>query len=132
MSSYSKTILVGNLTRAPETKVLASGTTVANLGIAVNENRKVDGEWQSEPHFFDCTAFGKTAEILADYDKGESVLIEGKLRQERWESDGGKRSKVVIMIDRVIRVSKKQSNGSQDDPARVAAGGPDMDDDMPW
>ena len=68
--------------------------------------------------FFDCVLFGKRAQGLSDYlVKGMKVAIKGHLRQDRWESDAGKRSKVVIIVDEVeIITPKKQDNEVDDIP----------------
>lgn len=40
MASYNRVILVGNLTRDVDVRYLQSGTTVADIGLAVNDRRK--------------------------------------------------------------------------------------------
>ncbi|MBI2891030.1 MAG: single-stranded DNA-binding protein [Nitrospirae bacterium] len=102
MASYSKVILIGNLTRAPELRFSAGGTAVAKLGVAVNHRFKKNDQTVDEASFFDVVVFGKQAEVCSEYlGKGRSVLVEGRLRQQRWEKDGQKRSKVEIVADRV-------------------------------
>ena len=102
MASYNRSILVGNLTKDPETKFLPSGQAVCNMSIAVNERWTKDGEKKEYVSFFDIVAWGKLAELCAQYlKKGRPVLVEGKLRQERWEKEGSKRSKVVITAENV-------------------------------
>ncbi len=88
---------MGRLTRDPETKVIPnSDTFVTEISLALNEVYK-DNERVS---FVDCTAFGKTAETIAKFfKKGKPILVDGKLRQETWETDGQKRSKLVVIID---------------------------------
>lgn len=101
--SINRVTLVGNLTRDPEVKELPSGTTVAELGIAVNDRRKVDGDWTDVTSFFDVTVFGHTAEACGKYlSRGKPVAVDGKLEQQRWESsEGQKRSKVKIIANQV-------------------------------
>ena len=95
---FNKVIIVGNLTRDPEVKYIASGTAVANCGVAINERRKDNtGNWVDDTTFVDVTFWGRTAEVLGEYcHKGSSILVEGKLRLEQWESEGQKRSKVSV------------------------------------
>lgn len=79
-----------------------SGLAVATLGVAVNHRTKKNDQFMDEASFFDVVVFGKQAENCADYlTKGRSVLVEGRLRQRRWEKDGQKRSKVEVVADRV-------------------------------
>jgi single-strand DNA-binding protein len=97
---YNKTILMGNLTRALEVKAVGT-TCVGDFTIAVNRKfKKQSGEQVEEVSFIDCKAWGKTAEIMAQYlDKGSSVLVDGRLQQESWEKDGQKRSKLVLVVE---------------------------------
>ena len=104
MASYNRVILMGNLTRDPEVRQSQSGTYVAKSAVAVNE-RVPDGQggWKEEPSFFDITLFGKQAESFGRwFRKGRPVLVEGKLRQSRWEDreSGQKRSKIEVIVDR--------------------------------
>ncbi|MEM1225942.1 MAG: single-stranded DNA-binding protein [Planctomycetota bacterium] len=107
-SSFNQVTLVGNLTRDVELKYLSSGTAVADLSLAVNERRKHGSDWVDDVHYFDCTAFARTAEVAGEYlNKGSSVLVSGRLRQERWEKDGQKRSKVSVTVDRLVMLGGK-------------------------
>lgn len=107
--SINKVVITGNLTRSPELRATASGTSVLTFGVAVNDRRKNSktGEWEDFPGFYDCTMFGTRAESVAKYiDKGSKVAIEGKLHYSQWEKDGQKRSKVDITIDNIEFMSK--------------------------
>ena len=73
----------GNLTRDPELRSTASGTSVLWFCVAVNDRRKnpQTGEWEDYPNFVECTMFGTRAEAVSRYlSKGSKVAIEGKLR----------------------------------------------------
>ena len=98
MDDINNIVLSGRLTRDPELKVTPSGMSVCNFSLAVN--RKWKGE--EEVSFIDCTAFGKTGEIVAEYKKkGEAVVVIGLIKQERWEKDGQKRSKIGLIANQV-------------------------------
>lgn len=87
--------ILGRLTRDVETKFTASEMAIANFSIAVDGRRKDD-----ESSFFDCTAFGKTAEAIAKwFSKGKPIILQYRLQQERWEKDGQKRSKVSLIVE---------------------------------
>lgn len=116
-ASYNKVILVGNLTRDPQLKYLpgASQTAVTEISLAVNRRyRTQDGQQQEEVSFVDCTAFGRQAETMNQYlSKGRPVLIEGRLKQDRWEAkDGSKRSKLQVVIERFQFLGGGGSGGS--------------------
>ncbi|MCE9545824.1 MAG: single-stranded DNA-binding protein [Planctomycetia bacterium] len=103
MASFNRVILIGNVTRDPELRYIGSGTAVTDLGLAVNDRRKTpSGEWIEEVSFIDVTLWGRTAEVASEHlTKGSPVFIEGRLKQERWEKDGQKHSKVKVVCDRM-------------------------------
>ncbi|MDR0390565.1 MAG: single-stranded DNA-binding protein [Planctomycetaceae bacterium] len=103
MPSYSRVILVGNLTRDPELRHIATGTAVTDIGLAINDRRKLpSGEWVEEVTFVDITLWGRTAEVVCQYlTKGAPLLIEGRLKLDSWEADGQKRSKLKVVGERI-------------------------------
>lgn len=115
MASYNRVILVGNLTRDPELRTTQSGSTVATIGLAVNERRRdQSGNWTEEPNFFDVDVWNRSAEVLRDYTrKGSSILVEGRLKQDVWEQDGQKRSKVKVIADRIVLLGGRGDAGYQ-------------------
>lgn len=108
MASYNRVIIVGNLTRDVELRYIPSGTAVTDITLAVNERIKRNDQWVDEANFFDVTMWGRTAEVAAEYlSKGSNVLVEGRLRQEKWEQDGQKRSKVKVICDKMQMLGSK-------------------------
>ena len=91
------------------------GLSVATISIAVNRSRKKDGQYVDEVSYFDVKIYGKTAENLKPYLlKGQQVLIEGMLKQDRWQdkNTGNNMSKVYINATSVRLVGgKKDNNG---------------------
>lgn len=141
MKSINMVALSGNLTRDPEKVETRGDTTLCNLGLAVNMREKKDGDWQDRASFFDVIVFGKTAGACLEYlSKGSGVIVEGDLRQDRWQNDSGdNRSKVKVVARNVVFVGGKgesESNGSSDVPADQAdlppGGAPNTDDDIPF
>ncbi len=115
MASYNRVILLGNLVRDIELKYTTSRLAVCQNAIAVNERRKnAAGEWVDETSFVDVTFFGRTAEVVAEYlGKGSPIFVEGKLKQDTWEKDGQKRSKLYVIVDRMQLIgSRNESKGS--------------------
>src|SRR5690606_40985725 len=103
--------LVGRLTRDPDLRYSQSGIAVANFSIAVDRPFNRD-----ETDFFDIVAFRKLAELAAQHlTKGRQVGITGRLQQERWEKDGEKRSKVVVVAESVTFSGNKGDAGRGDD-----------------
>lgn len=121
MASFNRVVLVGNLTRDVEIRHIASGTAVAEIGLAVNEKVKKNGEWVEEPVFVDVTLWGRTAEVASEYcGKGSNVLIEGKLRLQSWEKDGQKRSKLTVTADSFQMLGSRKGTGNAAQPERVS------------
>ena len=89
---------MGRITRDVELKSIRSGTSLIELGIAVNERCKTqNGEWGETVHFFNVTYWGKRAEVISQYlSKGDMILVEGRLKQSRWESDGQSHSRITV------------------------------------
>ena len=98
---FNKVVLMGNLTRDPETRTTAGGQSVTSFGLAVNRTwRNADGQQQEDVDYIDCTAWGKAGEIIAQYmQKGRALLVSGRLSQRSWEQDGQKRSKVEVVVE---------------------------------
>ena len=95
-------IITGNLTRDPELRQTASGTSVLQFSVAVNDRVKENGEWTDRANYIDCTMFGTRAESLSRLmHKGSKVAVQGKLHWSSWEKNGEKRSKVEIWPDAV-------------------------------
>ena len=104
MASYNRVLLMGNLTRNPEIRYTPSGTAVADLGLAINENFKNKaGETVEQTCFVDVVVWGRQAETSAEYlQKGSPVFVEGRLQLDQWENQQGeKRSKLRVRADRV-------------------------------
>lgn len=116
MASYNRVVLMGNLTRDPEIRYVPSGMAVVDIGLAVNDRRKdANGSWIEEATFVDITLWGRNAEIVSEYcRKGSSVLIEGRLKLDSWETDGQKRSKLKVVGERVNLLGGRQSSGGGD------------------
>jgi single-strand DNA-binding protein len=115
MAAFNKVMLMGNLTRDPQLKYLPSQTPVAEFGVACNRRFKsASGEDREEVTFIDCTAFGKTAELINKYfTKGKPIFIEGRLKYDQWEDKqgGGKRSKLTVVIENFQFIGGRDSGG---------------------
>ncbi len=94
---FSKVIIMGNLSRDPELRTTQGGTQVCSFSVAVNRNYKD----QESVSFFDCSAWGKQGETIAQYlHKGSGILVSGRLEQRSWEDkEGQKRSRVEIVVE---------------------------------
>lgn len=140
--SYNKCILAGNLVRDPELKYVGNGNTaVCEVSLAVNKKEKKNGEWVESVSYFDVVFFGRTAEVLGEYGrKGTPILVDGELRQDTWQQDGQKRSKVKIagfsmqLLGSRYEGSESASRpaGGQRPEAAGSRGNSDMDGEVPF
>lgn len=102
MADLNSVNLVGRLTRGAELKYTGSGTPVTKLGLAVNRRTKKGEEWTEEASFFDIVVWGRQGEALNPYlVKGKQLAIKGRLQQDRWEKDGQKKSRVLVVAEDV-------------------------------
>jgi len=105
---YNKIILIGNLTKDPELRYTPQGTPVASFRIAVNHKYKQADEIKQETMFIDNVVFGRQAETCSKYlNKGSAVLVEGRLQERRWESNGQQKSKFEVIAQSVRFLSRK-------------------------
>jgi single-strand DNA-binding protein len=108
-------MLMGNLTRDPQIRQVASGVAVTDMGLATSEVYKNrDGEQVESTCFVDIVAWGRQAETCAEYlSKGAPVFVEGRLQFDQWEAkDGGRRSKLRVRANRVQFLGRPRSDGA--------------------
>jgi single-strand DNA-binding protein len=113
MANLNRVMLIGNLTRDPDVKVLPSGSTIAEFGLAINRNWTQDGVKKEEATFIDVVMFGKVGEIAGKWlKKGKPVYVEGRLKLEQWEKDGEKRSKLRVVGEMMQMLGNPPEKGA--------------------
>ena len=106
--SLNSVNIMGNLTRDPELKYTPSGKTVCSLSLANNRVYTKNGEKTTEVSYFDVEVWGAAAENCSKYlTKGSGIIVEGRLRQDRWEKDGKTHSRVRITANNIHFMPKK-------------------------
>lgn len=131
MANLNKVILVGRLTRDPESRAFGGGGLVAKFGFAVSNRKKNSqtGQWEDEPMFVDVEAYnrgenGKLATLVGErLKKGSQVLIEGRLHLDQWDdkATGQKRSKHKIVADEVQFLDPKPADAGGPAPRSASA-----------
>lgn len=132
MSNYNYVSLMGNISRDPEISYTPSQTTIAKFGIAINRKWKDQaGEMKEEVSFVNCTAFGKTAEVIGMYvKKGNLLFIAGRLKQNTWQAqDGTNKSKLEVIVETVQLMPNTQKQEAQAEPTQDM--GPDYNQSEP-
>lgn len=137
LNNYS---VIGRMTRDLDERAFAytsNGKARLNISIAVNDGYG-DNQYTS---YFDVVVWGKTAENVKPYlGKGKQLCINGRLRQDRWEKDGQKNSRVVIVAETVQLLGGRDngagSGGNYQQPAQQQApaynNGGEFSEDIPF
>lgn len=108
----NKVIEMGRLTRDPEISSSTSGTTFARFSIAVDRRFKKEGEPDAD--FFNCTAFGKTAEFVEKYlQKGTKVLVTGRLQNNNYTNKEGQKVYDVRIVVEEMEFAESKKDNSQ-------------------
>lgn len=129
MASENSVTLVGNVTKDPELRYTTGGRGVASFGLAVNRRYQVNGEWQEQVSFFNIVAWGDLGEnAAASINKGNRVIVTGRLEQRSYETkEGDKRNVTEVIADELgpsLRWAQVQIERiSRDDAAARTGGG---------
>lgn len=140
--SLNSVNIMGNLTRDPEMRFTSSGRPVCNLSIANNRVYSKDGQKVQEVSYFDIEVWGVVAENCSKYlTKGSGIIVEGRLKQDRWEKEGQTQTKVRIVANNVHFMPKRQGDsggydnggyGQQQPATSRAASAGSSPEPSPW
>lgn len=122
--NLNKVMLGGRLTANPEIRTTPSGKSVVSFSIAVN--RRFSSEGQTQTDFFNCTAWGSTAEFISrHFGKGASIFIVGNIQNRSWtDQNGNKRYATDIVADEACFVDSKSENEGGQMAAEVGKADP--------
>ncbi len=113
--TLNKALLIGNLTRDPETRTTAQGQTVTTFGLATSRQwTDPSGVRKEKTEFHNIVAWAKLAEICQQFLlKGRKVFIEGRLQTREWTGDdGAKRSRTEIVAENMIMLDRSPASQS--------------------
>ena len=111
--SYNRAILVGRLTKDPESSYSSTGTHISKFTLAVDRPSYLSGPLENNTDFLRVVTFGKTADFVANYmAKGRLVLVEGRIQISKWQdSEGVNRYSTDIIADKVNFMETKKTSG---------------------
>ena len=118
----NRVVLVGRLTKEPEIRMTPSGAKVCQYTLAVNRNRKADG--QPEADFISRVSWNKTAELMNQHlSKGALIGIEGRIQTRNYDDNSGRKVYVTeVITDSVQFLESKQNNAqNQNKPQNQAS-----------
>lgn len=135
LSNINQVVIAGRLGRDPEE--FGNGK-VSSFSIANNKNYKdpkKGGEWSTSTSWINVKAFGRQVEELRRYHKGDLVIIHGALKEESWETQGGRSaSKLVVVMDGISRLERPPAPNEEPEQQELE-GFPDEvpdDSDVPF
>ena len=110
----NKAILIGNLTRDPETMTTSSGITKCNFTVAV-QRRFANAQGVREADFIPVVCWRQTAELCARYlSKGRKVAVECSIQVRSYDAqDGSKRYVTEVIADNVEFLGSREDGGSR-------------------
>lgn len=126
--SINQVILMGRLTRDPETRTTPSGKSVTSFSIAVDRQTQDD-----QADFFDVTAWEKLGDLVSQYlSKGRRCLVQGRLRQDSWDDKetGKKRSRVDVVATDVTFLDGPSGDGGGSAAPAAPSGNKKKSDDV--
>lgn len=106
----NKVMLIGNLTRDPETRVTPQGTNVCSFGLATNfVFTDASGSKQQRAEFHNIVAWRKLGEICQQYlKKGSKIFVEGRLQTRTWDGNDGKKNyRTEVIMDNMIMLDSR-------------------------
>ena len=135
MTDINSVVLIGRITKDVGSdersfSYIGNGTAKATVNLAVNRSVKKGDKWEDETSFFDVVIWGKLAENLKPrLTKGKQISVMGFLKQDRWEKDGQKQSKIYVNAEQV-----EIPNDSKKEAEKVANafGGEAFPEDNPF
>ncbi len=122
--NLNKAMIIGNLTRDPETRNTPSGQTVTSFSVATNMVwTDQSGQQQKKVEFHNVVAWRRLAEICGQYlQKGSKVYIEGRLQTNEWTGqDGVKRFKTEIITENMIMLDNKGNGPQKSSPENASS-----------
>ncbi len=98
-SDLNRALLIGRFTRDPELRYTQNGTSVCSFSIANNRTYVTGGEKKDQVSYFNCVAWGKMGEVIAEFfKKGNRIGIEGRLQQRSWEDQEHNKKQIVEVV----------------------------------
>lgn len=111
---FNKAIIIGNLTRDPETKALPSGSKLCSFSVATSRYFKDKaGAKQEDTQYHNVVVFGPQADVASQYlRKGSSVLIEGRMQTRSWDAQDGQKKYRTEIICETLQLGPRREGGA--------------------
>ena len=134
MSDLNKVMLIGNLTKDPEGKALATGQSLSSFSIATNRTWKdASGTKKEQVEFHNIVVWGKLADICNQYlKKGKKIYVEGRLTTRTWDDQNGvKRYRTEIVAENMSMLDSKGGSSSTSSSGAPAQNHAQQEEELP-
>lgn len=133
MSIENSCRFLGRLGQDPDLQYTPGGTELLKLGLAVNGRRKVNDEWVDDTTWVNLTAFGRTAENIAQYsNKGDMLLIEAQYQKQKYTDSAGDEKVGHDFIVREWKVVARVGGGGASEEADDVSDESDDEETLPF
>jgi len=129
-----KIVIIGHLGRDPEMKYTPDGQAVTTFSVASSRKYKTAaGEQREETEWFNCSAWGKLADVCNQYlTKGKQVYVEGRLKTRSYQAQNGEtRFSIDVTCQEIQFLGGGQGQGQSQGEERVAVG-QEVGEDIPF
>ncbi len=119
MKNFNLAVVEGRLVDDPEMRYTQDGTAICKFYIANNYSYYKDDELQEEVNFFEISTFSKLAELCGEYlKKGKRVIINGRLKQNKWKDDNGANHSKISITGRQVQFLDKRESPEEKEPEK--------------
>jgi len=131
-----KITIIGNLGRDPEMRYTPEGQAVVTFSVASSRKYKTAaGEQREETEWFNCSAWGKLADVCNEYlTKGKQVYVEGRLKTRTYQAQNGEmRFSIDVTCQEIQFLGGGQGQGqSQGEDREPVGAGQEDGNDLPF
>lgn len=115
MARLTNTVTISGYVQG-EAKIFGKDRNVGKFTVKYPAGKKVGDKWVNENEFFDVTGFKDDVDRMVDLKQGDMVLVTGRLKQDKWEKDGQKRSTIGIILERFAVIPTDEQVNAPDVP----------------
>ena len=115
MTDINRVTIIGRMTRDAELRYTPAGSAVCSFSLANGRSYTQGSEKKEQTSYFDCVAWSKLGELIAEYcKKGTQIAVEGRLQQRPWEdSEGNRKSKIEIVAENIQFLSRPKEQAAE-------------------
>lgn len=129
---YQQITIIGRVGQDPKVTYTQGGDAIASFSVATSERFQRNGEWQEKTTWHNVKAWRKQAEWAQGLQKGDMVVVVGKINVNKWEDRDGNKKTTVEITPSLILLASFPAAGGGPAPAPQNQGGGVADEDVPF